>query len=119
MSRWKSPEEDGKDSPRIDQHWCSRSWESIMEGSEGLSSDDPHSGSDTTIMGWTAHQHPFSPHGELGDSPPTRSRGSAPRSPGSAMEEGEMPLLMPMVATLASGADTVEVNVPQSNLDNL
>ena len=62
MSGQKSPEEDGKDSPCIDQHWHSRNWEFIMEGSEGLAFDDPCSGSGTTSQGWTAHQLPRSLH---------------------------------------------------------
>ena len=41
VSRQKSPEEDCEDSPRIDQRWHSRNWESIMEGAEGLAFDDP------------------------------------------------------------------------------
>ena len=59
VSRQKSPEEDGKDSPHIDQCQHSRNWESIMEGSEGLAFDDPHSGSDTTVMGVDS---PSAPH---------------------------------------------------------
>ena len=51
VSGQKSLEKDGKDSLCIDQCRHSRNWESIMEGSEGLAFDDPHSGSDTTIMG--------------------------------------------------------------------
>ena len=120
MSRQKSLEEDGKDSPHIDQHRNSRNWESIMEGSEVLAFDDPHSGSDTTIMGVDSPSVPlFSPHDESGDSLATRLRGSAPHSPELPMEVGGMLPLVPMVTTPASGADTVEVHVPQSELDNL
>ena len=91
-----------------------------MEESVGLAFDDPHSGSDTTITGVDSPSAPtFSPCDKSGDSLPTRSRGSAPHSLGSPMEAGGMLLLLPMVAMLASGADTVEVHVPQSELDNL
>ena len=91
-----------------------------MEGSEGVAFDDPCSGSNTTITGVDSPSAPlFSPHDKSGDSLPTRLRGSAPRSLGSPMEAGGMPPLMPAVAMPASGADTVEVHVPQSKLDNL
>ena len=117
VSRWKSLEEGGEASPHIDQYWCSSNWESIMEESEGLAFDDPHSGSDTTITGVDSlSAPPFSPHDESGDSQPTSSRGSAPHSLGSPMEAGGMPLL---TAVVASGVDAVEVHVPQSKLDNL
>ena len=91
-----------------------------MEESEGLAFDDPRSGSDTTV---TRADSPlaslFSPCDESRDSPPTRTRGSAPRSLGSPMEAGGMPLLMAVVAMPASGVDTVEVHISQSELDNL
>ena len=120
VSGQKSPEEGGETIPCLDQHWCSRSQESIMEESEGLAFDDPYSCSDTTVMGADSPSvPPFSPHDESVESPPTRSRGSAPHSLGSPMEAGGMLLLMPTVAMPASGADTVEVHVPQSELDNL
>ena len=57
MSGWNSPQEDGEDSPHIDQCQCSRNWESIMEGSEGLAL--------ALILlsqGQTAHQCPHSLH---------------------------------------------------------
>ena len=120
VSRWMSPGEGAKASSHIDQCWCSQNWESVMEESAGLAFDDSHSGSDTTVMGADGPLVPlFSPRDESGDSPPTRLRGSAPCSPGSPMEAGGMPPLVPVVAVLASGADTVEVHVPQSELDNL
>ena len=116
VTRWKSPEEGGEASPHIDQCWHSQNWESIIK--EGLAFDDPCSGSDTTVTGANSPSvSPFSPHDELGDSPPTRSRGSAPHSQGSPMEAGGMLLLMAMVAMLASGVDAVEVHVSQSELD--
>ena len=91
-----------------------------MEESEGLTFDDPHSSSDTTITGVDSHLvPPSSPCDESGDSPPTRSRGSAPHTQESPMEAGGMPLLMATVAMPASGADAVEVHVSQSELDNL
>ena len=120
VSRWKSPEDGGEDSLRIDQCWHSRDWESIMEESEGLAFDDTHSGSDTTVTGADSPLAPlFSLHDESGDSPPTRVRGSAPCSLGSPMEAGRMPPLMATVAMPVSGVDAVEVHVSQSKLDNL
>ena len=89
-----------------------------MEESEGLAYDDPRSSSDATIMGADSPLvPPLSSCDESGNSPPTTLRGSATRSPGLPMDE--MPLLVPAVATPASGVDTVEVHVPQSELDNL
>ena len=89
-----------------------------MEESAGLPYDNPHSSSDATIMGADSLSvPPLSSHDKSGGSPPTRLRGSAPHSPGSAMEE--MPSLVPAVTMPASGVDTVEVDVPQSELDNL
>ena len=91
-----------------------------MEESEGLAFDDPCSGSDTTVIRADSLSTPsFSPCDESGESSPTRSRGSASCSLGLPMEAGGMPLLMAAVAMLASGANTVEVHVPQSELDNL
>ena len=89
-----------------------------MEELEGLAYDDPCTSSDATIMGVDSQSvPPLSSDDKSGNSPPTTSRGSAPHSPGLPMEE--MPLLVLAVATLASGADTVEVHIPQSELDNL
>ena len=91
-----------------------------MEESAGLAFDDPCSGSDTTITGTDSLSVPlFSPCDESGDTLPTRLRGSPPHSPGSPMEAGGIPPLVPTVTTPASGADTVKVHVPQSELDNL
>ena len=97
---------------------CSQNWESIMEELEGLAYDDPHSSSDATITGADSLSvPPLSSHEESGNSPPTTVRGSAPCAPGLPMEQ--MPPLVPAVAMPASGADTVEVHMPQSELDNL
>ena len=120
VSEQKSTEEGVEASLHIDQCWHSQNWESIMEESEGLAFDDPHSDSDTTITRVHSTAVPLSsPHDELGDSPPTRSRGSAPHTQGSLMEAEGMPLLMARAATLASGADAMEVHVSQSELDSL
>ena len=120
VSRQTNPGEEAKASPHIDRCQCSQNWESVMEESAGSAFDDLCSGSDTTITGVdTLSAPPFSPRDESGDSPPTRSRGSAPHSLGSPMEAGGMPPLVPVVTIPASGADTVEVRVPQFELDNL
>ena len=112
-SGWMSPGEGAEASPGINQHWRSQNWESVMEESVGLAHDNPCSSSDTTVMGVDSPSvTPLSSHDECGGSPPTRSRGSTPHSPGSPMEE--MPLLVPTVTMPASGMDTVEVHVPQS-----
>ena len=113
-----SPGEGAEASPRTDQCQCSQNWESVMEESEGLAYDDPHFSSDATITGADSPSvPPLSSHDKSGGSPPTTSRGSSPHSPGSPMEE-ILPLV-PAVAMSASSADTVEVHVPQSELDNL
>ena len=113
-----SPGEGAQASPHIDQCQCSWNWESIMEESAGLAYDDPCSSSDTTVTGADSPSvPPLSSCDESGGSPPTRLRGSSPCSPGSPMEE--MPLLVPTVTMLASGMITVEVHIPQSELDNL
>ena len=113
-----SPGEEAEANPCTDCHWCSWNWESIMEESEELAYDDPGSSSDATIMGADSLSvPPLSPHEESENSPPTTARGPAPCAQGSPMEQ--MPPLVPTVATLASGADTVEVHIPQSELDNL
>ena len=115
-----SPGEGAEASPCIDPCWCPQNWESVMEESVGLAFDDPHSSSDATVTrAYSPSVPPLSPHDESGDSPPTWSRGSAPHSPGSPMEAGEMPLLVPAVTMLTFGADTVEVHVPQLELDDL
>ena len=89
-----------------------------MEESEGLAYNDPHSRSDATITGVdNPPGPPLSSRDESADSPPNTLRGLAPHSPGLPMEQ--MPLLVPTVTTMASGMDTVEVHVPQCELDNL
>ena len=89
-----------------------------MEVAVGLAYNDLCSSSDATIMGADSPSvPPLSSHDESGGSPPTRLRGSTPHSLGSPMEE--MLPLVPAVTMPASGADTVEVHVPQSEFDNL
>ena len=115
---WTSPGEGAKASAHTDRCRHSQLWESVMEESEGLAYHDPCSSSDTTVMGADSPSvPPLSSHDESGGFPPTTMRGSAPRSPGLYMEE--MLPLVPTVAMPASGADTVEVHVHQSELDNL
>ena len=120
MSRQKSAEEGVEASLHIDQCRCTQNWESVMEESEGLAFDDPHSGSDTTVTGVDSPSAPLSsPCDKSIDSPPTISRDSAPRSQESPMEAGKMLLLTAVVTMLVSSADAVEVHVSQSELDNL
>ena len=110
-----SPGEGAKANLCTDGHRCSRNWESIMEESEGLAYDDPLSSSNATITGVDSPPvPPLSSHDESGNSPPTTWRVSAPHSPGLPMEQ--MLPLVPAVAMLASGTDTVEVHILQSNL---
>ena len=79
-----------------------------MEELEGLAYDDPHSSSDVTVMGADSPSGPqLSSHDGSADSLPNSSRGLAPHSLGSPMEQ------------MPSGMDTVEVHVPQVELDNL
>ena len=120
MSGWKSTEESVEASPHIDQCRHTQNWESVMEESEGLAFDNSCSETDTTITGVDSPSGPLSsPHDKSGDSPPTMSRGSAPRSQESPMEAGKMPPLTATVITPASSADAVEVHVSQSKLENL
>ena len=89
-----------------------------MEELEGLASDDPCSSSDATIMGADSPSRPqLSSRDESANSLPNTSRGLAPHSPGSPMEQ--MPLLVSEVTMPASGMDTVVVHVPQVELDDL
>ena len=113
-----SPGEGAEASLHIDQCQHSWKWESIMEESVGLAYDDPCSSSDTTVTGVDSPSvPPLSSCDESGGSPPTRLRGSTPCLLGSPMEE--MLPLVPAVAMPASGTDTVEVHISQSELDNL
>ena len=115
---WTSPGDEAERNVCTNQCRCSQNWEAVMEESEGLAYNDPHSSSDATIMGADSPPRPqLSSYDESTNYPPTTLRGSAPHSPGSPMEQ--MPLLVPEVAMLASGADTVEVHVPQAELDDL
>ena len=120
VSRQESAEEGVKASPHIDQCRRARNWESVMEELEGLAFDDPHSGSDTTVTGVDSPLTPLSsPCDKSGDSPSTMSRGSAPHSQESPMQEGKMPPLTATVTTPASSVDAVEVHVSKSKLENL
>ena len=115
---WMSPGEGAKANPCTDQCQCSQNWESIMEESEGLAYDDPCSSSDATIVG--ADSPPVPPVSlcdESGNSLPTTLRGLAPCLLRLPMEQ--MPPLVLTVTMLASGMDTVEVHIHQSELDNL
>ena len=118
VNRWMSPGEEAEANPHTDHHWRFQNWESIMEESEELAYDDPRSNSDATITGVESLSVPPLPsHEESGNSLPMTVRGQAPRTQVLPMEQ--MPPLVPTVATLASGVDTVEVHIPQSELDNL
>ena len=89
-----------------------------MEELEGLAYNDPHSISDATVMrAGSLPGTPLSSHDDSAKSLSNTSEGLAPHSPGSPMEQ--MPLLVPAVATPVSGADTVEVHIPQAELDGL
>ena len=115
---WMSPGEEAEANLHTDQCQCSQNWESVMEESEGLAYDDPHSISDATIMGVDSPPvPPLSSHDESGNSSPTTLRGLALRSLRLPMEQ--MLLLVPTVTTLDFGTDTVEVHIPQLELDNL
>ena len=104
------PGEEAKANLHTDRHWCSWNWESIVEESEELAYDDPHSSSDATIMGADSLSvPPLSSREESGNSLPTTVRGPAPHAQGSPMEQ--MSPLVPAVTTPASGVDTVEVHV--------
>ena len=113
-----SPWEEAEANPCTDHHWYSRNWESVMEESEELAYDEPHSSSDATITGADSPSvPPLSSREESGNSPPTTVRGPAPHAQGLPMEQ--MLPLEPAVTMPASGVDTVEVHVLQSELDNL
>ena len=113
-----SPGEGIEESLHTDQWQCSQNWEPIMEESEGLAYNDPCSSSDATVTGVDSPpMPPLSSRDESGNSPLTTLRGLAPHSPGLPMEQ--MLLLVPTVTIPASGVDTVEVHIPQSELDNL
>ena len=69
-------------------------------------------------MGVDGLQGPqLSSHDEPADSPPNTPRGSAPHSLGSPIEQ--MPPLVPTATMPVSGMDTVEVHVPEAELDDL
>ena len=113
-----SPRDEAETNLHTNRCWCSQNWEAIMEESEGLAYDDPHSSSNATIMGADSLPGPpLSSHEESANSPPNTLRGSALHSLGLPMEQ--MLPLVPAVTMPASGIDTVEVHIPQSELDNL
>ena len=117
VSRQKSAEEGVKAKQHIDQHRHTQYWESVMEESEGLSFDDPHSGSDTTITRVDSQSvSPSSPCDKSGDSPTTMSSGSAPCSQESPMEAEEMPPLTATVTMPASSADAMEIHASSPSL---
>ena len=118
VNGWMSPGEEAEANPCTNHHWHSQNWESIMEESEELAYDDPHSCSDTTVTGADSPSvPPLSLCEETGNSLPTTVRGPAPHKQGLPMEQ--MLLLVPTVTMPASSVDTVEVHIPQSELDNL
>ena len=85
-----------------------------MEESEWLAYDNPCSGSNATVMGADSPSGPqLSLHDRSADSPPNTLRDSAPHLLGSPMEQ--MLLLVPAVTAV----DTVQVHVPQADLDDL
>ena len=113
-----SPGDEAETNMCTNRCWHPLNWEAIMEESEGLAYDDPRSNSNATIMGADGLLGPqLSLHDEPADSPPNTLRGSAPHLPGSTMEQ--MPLLVPTATKPASGMDTVEVHVPEAELDDL
>ena len=116
--RQMSPGDEAETNACTNQCHCPQNWEVVMEESEGLAYNDPHSSSNATIVGADSLPGPqLSSRDESANSPPNTLRGLAPHSPGSPMEQ--MLLLVPTVAMLASGMDTVEVHVPQAELDVL
>ena len=89
-----------------------------MEELEGLAYDDPHPSSNATITGVDSPPGPqLSSRDESANTLPNTLRALAPRSPGSPMEQ--MLPLVPAVTMPASGMDTVEVHIPQTELDDL
>ena len=89
-----------------------------MEELEGLAYDDPPLALMLPSQGVDSPPGPpLSSHDESANSLPTTSRGLAPHSLGLPMEQ--MPPLVLAVTMPVSGADTVEVHVPQSELENL
>ena len=73
-----SHRDEAEKNPCTSQCQCSQNWEAIMEESEGLAYNDPHSSSDATIMG--VDRPPgsqLSSHDESANSPPNTLRGSA------------------------------------------
>ena len=118
VDRQTSPGDEAERNACTNRHQCSQNWEAIMEESEGLAYDDPHSSSDATIMGADSPPRPqLSSCDESANSLPNTLRGLAPHSVELPMEQ--MLPLVPKVTMPASGMDTVEVHVPQAELDGL
>ena len=112
--RQTSPGDEAETDTRTNQCQHPQNWEAIMEESEGLAYDDPHSNSDATITGADSPKGPqLSSCDEPADSLPNTPRGSASHSPGSPMEH--MPPLVPAVASV----DMVIVHVTEAELDDL
>ena len=113
-----SPGDEAETNVHTNHHWCSQNWETIMEESEGLAYNDPRFSSNATITEVDSLPVPqLSLRDESANSPPNTLRGLAPHLPGLPMEQ--MPLLVPTATMPASGTDTVEVHVPQAELDDL
>ena len=89
---------DLKEGVEPDRRRCSRDWESVMEGSQGLAYDDPWSDSDAMMMGAECLWGTVS-------SPPTQGP-ATPRMPGSPMDQ--LPLM-----------EAVEVHVNEAELEDL
>ena len=108
-----SPGDEAETDTCTDHCWCPQNWEVIMEESEGLAYNDPHSDYNTTVMGADGLEGPQLSCDEPTDSPPNTLRGLASCSLGSPMEH--MPLLVPTVTSV----DMVEVHVTEVELDDL
>ena len=83
-----SPGDEAETNTHTNQHWHPQNWEAVMEELEGLAYDDPHSGSDATIMGLDSPPGPqLSLCDESANSPPNTLRGFVPCSLASPMEQ--------------------------------
>ena len=115
---WMSPGDEAERNTHTNRHQHPQNWEAVMEESEGPAYDNPCSSSDATVMEADSLPRPqLSSHDESTNSLPNTSRGLAPCLLGSPMEQ--MPPLVPEVTNPASGMDTVEVHVPQAELNDL
>ena len=107
-----SPGDVAETNTHTNRHQHLQNWEAVMEESEGLAYDDPHSSSNATVMGVDSLPGPqLSSHDGSADSLPNTLRGLTRRSLGSPMEQ--MLLLVPAVTTPASSMDTIEVMCPR------